>query len=189
MLGSKGLLTTRPRVGSVIRPSDEWNLLDEDLLRWSMDHAPSPQLVLSLIEARQVIEPAAARFAASRATAKDLEPMEHAFADMTRHKESRDFTAFNEADIAFHKALLRASGNVVFQQLANTIGTALAYSFRMTIERAHEPGASLPNHGEVIDRIRIRDVEGAHASMSRLLDIAVIDLGLSRPHDDRNRQR
>lgn len=178
VLGSKGLVTTRPRIGTVIQPNEDWNLLDEDLLRWSMDLAPSPQLVLSLIEARQVIEPAAARFAASRASAKDLEPLEQAYADMARYKQEQDFAAFNQADIDFHKALLRASGNVVFHQLANTIGAALAYSFRLTIERAREPGASLPNHGEVIERIRSRDAEGAYASMARLLNIAVVDLGL-----------
>ncbi|MCD7059558.1 FadR/GntR family transcriptional regulator [Pelagibacterium xiamenense] len=179
VLGSKGLVTTRPRVGTVIQPNDDWNLLDEDLLRWSMDLAPSPQLVLSLIEARQVIEPAAARFAASRASAQDIEPLERAYADMARYKDAQDFAAFNQADIDFHKALLRASGNVVFHQLANIIGAALAYSFRLTIERAREPGASLPNHGEVIERIRARDTEGAYASMSRLLNIAIVDLGLS----------
>ncbi|GHA21905.1 transcriptional regulator [Devosia pacifica] len=178
VLGSKGLLTTRPRVGTVIQPTENWNLLDEDLLRWSMDLAPSPQLVLSLIEARQAIEPAAARLAASRASARDIDPIERAFDEMSRYKAEQDFEAFNNADIAFHTALLRASGNVVFHQLANMIGTALAYSFRVTMERAREPGASLPNHGEVIERIRARDAEGAFASMSRLLNIAVVDLGL-----------
>ena len=76
---------------------------------------------------------------------------------MGEAKEKQDFAAFNRADIDFHTALLRASGNIVFQQLSNTIGAALAYSFRMTIERAREPGAS----------------------MARLLRIALIDLGLS----------
>ena len=65
------------------------------------------------------------------------------------------------------------------QQLSNTIGAALAYSFRLSVERAREPGASLPNHGEVIERIRARDSDGAFASMARLLNIAIVDLGLS----------
>jgi GntR family galactonate operon transcriptional repressor len=180
VLGSKGLVTSGPRIGTRVRASDDWNLLDPDVLAWSMELAPRPDLVLSLIEARQVIEPAAARFAALRAGSADIEPMQRAFEAMTRSKATQDFQAFNRADIAFHTALLRASRNIVFQQLATTIEAALAYSFRMTIERAQEPGASLPNHGEVIDRIRDRDADGAHASMVRLLNIAVVDLGLSR---------
>lgn len=180
VLGSKGLIITKPRTGTRVRPYEDWNLLDADVLAWSMELAPRPELVLSLIEARQVIEPAAARFAAMRATAVDIEPMQRAFDTMTASKASQDFQAFNQADIEFHTALLRASRNIVFQQLATMIGAALAYSFRLTIDRAKEPGASLPNHGEVIERIRDRDSEGAYRSMARLLDIAVIDLGLSR---------
>ena len=118
------------------------------------------------------------RFAALRATATDIAPMEGAYARMERYKASQDFEAFSKADIDFHTALLRASRNIVFQQLSNTIGAALAYSFRLTIARAREPGASLPNHGEVIERIRLRDAEGAYASMARLLNIAIVDLGI-----------
>lgn len=179
VLDSKGLVATRPRIGTVVREREYWNLLDPDLLAWSMELEPSAELVLSLIEARQVIEPAAARFAAMRATATEIAPMEEAFRAMRLHKQMQDFDAFNRADIKFHTALLRASRNIVFQQLSNTIGAALAYSFRLTIARAREPGASLSLHGEVIDRIRMRDSEGAFAMMTQLLNIAVVDLGLS----------
>lgn len=180
VLDSKGMVTTRPRTGTIVRPREDWNLLDPDVLAWSMELHPSAELVLSLIEARQVIEPAAARLAALRASAADIVPLEDAFARMGRFKAAQDFEAFNKADIDFHTALLRASGNIVFQQLSNTIGAALAYSFRLTISRAREPGASLPNHGEVIERIRLRDSEGAYASMARLLNIAIVDLGIGQ---------
>jgi DNA-binding FadR family transcriptional regulator len=179
VLGGKGLVTPRPRTGTVVRKREDWNLLDPDLLVWSMEIEPNPEFVLSLIEARQVIEPAAARLAARRATAEDLAVVEDAYRRMSVAKAALDFEAFNEADIDFHKGLLRASHNIVFQQMSTTIGAALAYGFRLTIERAHEPGASLPNHGEVIEHIRARDGDAAHASMARLLDIAIIDLGLS----------
>lgn len=179
VLDSKGMVTTRPRIGMVVRAREDWNLLDPDILAWSIEINPSAELVLSLIEARQVIEPAAASLAALRATATDIAPLEEAFIRMSKHKVTQDFEAFNKADIDFHTALLRASGNIVFQQMSNTIGAALAYSFRLTISRAREPGASLPNHGEVIECIRLRDSKGAYASMARLLNIAIVDLGLT----------
>ena len=179
VLGGKGLVSPRPRTGTLVRPREDWNLLDADLLVWSMEIEPSTEFVLSLIEARQVIEPAAARLAAFRATPEDLAVIEDAYRRMSEAKAAQDFETFNEADIDFHKGLLRASHNIVFQQMSTTIGAALAYSFRMTVERAREPGGSLPNHGEVIERIRVRDGEGAYASMARLLNFAVIDLGLS----------
>ncbi len=180
VLATKGLVSARPRVGTTVRQREEWNLLDADLLSWSMELEPDADFVLSLIEARQVIEPAAARFAALRASEADIAPMETAFREMERAKTARDFAAFNKADIEFHKALLRASRNAVFQQLSTTIGAALAYSFRITVDRARDPGASLSNHGEVVDLIRARDSSAAYAAMARLLDIAILDLGLSR---------
>src|SRR5262245_24324022 len=34
VLAAKGLLEVRPKVGIRIRPRDEWNLMDPDLLAW-----------------------------------------------------------------------------------------------------------------------------------------------------------
>ena len=53
--------------------------------------------------------------------------------------------------------------NIVFQQMSTTIGTALARSFRLTIER-----------------VRARDGDGAYSSMPRPLDVASSNLGLSQ---------
>jgi DNA-binding FadR family transcriptional regulator len=69
--------------------------------------------------------------------------------------------------------MLGASHNFVFHQLATTIGAALSYSFRVT---ARELGHALPIHGEVLERIRMRDADGAGEAMLRLLDLAIHDL-------------
>jgi DNA-binding FadR family transcriptional regulator len=173
VLGSKGLVAPRPRVGTVVRPPDEWNMLDSELLAWSIEGKPDPKVVMALIEARQVFEPAAARLAALRATAADLAAIERAFLGMSAAREIDDFDAYNAADKDFHTAMLGASHNFVFRQLAKTIGEALAYSFRVT---ARELGHALPIHGEVMERIRMRDADGAGAAMLRLLDVAIHDL-------------
>ncbi|EAR51864.1 putative transcriptional regulator protein [Oceanicola granulosus HTCC2516] len=178
VLVTKGLVTARPRIGTIVQPKDEWNLLDADLLDLSLELAPDPDFVLSLIAARQVIEPAAARFAAARAGPEDIARLEAAYADMARHLEARAFQEFNAADIQFHRALLKASRNVVFQQLSNTIGAALGYSFKLTTSRSQDPGGSLGLHGEVLEHIRNRDPLAAQTTMARLLDIAVMDLGV-----------
>jgi DNA-binding FadR family transcriptional regulator len=178
VLGGKGLVSPRPHVGTMIRPRDEWNMLDADLLAWSIEGKPDPKVVLGLIEARQVIEPAAARLAAQRAAAADLATIERAFLGMSAAREVNDFTAYNAADKEFHTAILAASHNFVFRQLATTIGAALAYSFRVT---ARELGHALPVHGEVLEHIRMRDAEGASAAMLQLLDVAISDLEQHEP--------
>lgn len=177
VLSAKGLVSTRPRVGTLVRDLEDWSLLDPDMLEWSMASAPSPEFVRSLLEARRVIEPAAARLAAARASAMDVAELETAYQRMERAMPD-DIVAFNEADIDFHRGLLRASHNLVFQQMWTTISAALSYSFRISTGQARSPAHSLPYHREVVERIRLRDPEGAHSSMSRLLDIAAIDLAL-----------
>jgi GntR family transcriptional regulator, galactonate operon transcriptional repressor len=179
VLEGKGLIASRPRAGTFVLPRDQWNILDPELLDWSMELPPDPHFVMSLIEARQAIEPASARLAAMRASAADLAPVEAAYAVMCAKLKDKDFAAFNVADIEFHTALLRASKNAVFVQMSRTIGAALGYAFRMTIARSREPGKSLAMHGEVIAAILARDPALAQETMSRLLNIAVLDLGLT----------
>ncbi len=145
--------------------------------RWSC--IPAPSLVLSLIEARQVIEPAAARFAALRARPADIAPLEDAFARMGKSRQAR-ISRPSIRPISTFTPPCCAPAQYRLPAIVQTIGAALAYSFRLTISRAREPGASLPNHGEVIERIRLRDSEGAYASMARLLNIAIVDLGIAQ---------
>ena len=57
----------------------------------------------------------------------DLAIAENAYQRMGEAKTALDFDAFNAADIDF-QGLLRASHNIVFHQMATTIGAALAYS-------------------------------------------------------------
>jgi DNA-binding FadR family transcriptional regulator len=180
VLAGKGLVSPRPHVGTAIRPRDEWNMLDSDLLAWSIAGKPDPNMVISLIEARQVIEPAAARLAAERATAADLAEIEGAFLRMSAASSAGDHAAYNGADKDFHAALLAASHNLVFRQLATTIGAALAYSFRITSQYGPDLAHSLGSHGEVLERVRMRDAEGAGGAMLRLLDVAIGDLNRGR---------
>jgi GntR family transcriptional regulator, galactonate operon transcriptional repressor len=176
VLGGKGLVQPRPHIGTLIRPRDEWNMLDPDLLAWSIEGEPDSKMVMSLIEARQVVEPAAARLAAQRATGADLAAMERAFIRMTAATDAHSHEAYNAADKDFHAAMLAASHNLVFRQLATTISAALAYSFRITSRRSPDLKVSLAKHGEVMERIRMRDADGAGAAMLALLEVAIRDL-------------
>jgi len=181
VLAVKGLLAPRPRVGTVVRPRDDWNLLDADLLTWAAELSLSPDFAQSLVEARQVIEPAAARLAAQRATARDLLAIEEAFDRMRQATADNDVEAFILADIDFHTALLRASHNMVFKQLASTVGTALEYAFRANAKRGRRPGESIDDHAAVLERIRVRDADGASEALARLLGAVAYWLSHENP--------
>ena len=123
-LSGKGLINSSPRSGTRIRPREEWNMLDPDILRWhaSPDAASEPFLV-QLIELRLLIEPRSAALAAERASKSELAPILDAVDRMAAAKS--DLSARVEADIAFHTAILRASGNELMSHFRFAVETYL----------------------------------------------------------------
>ncbi len=175
VLSAKGLVDVRPRTGTVVREPETWNRLDPDVLEWSLAIAPDLQFVRSLLEARRVFEPAAAEFAAQRASAQDVGRIEAAYLGM-QSSLPHDVEACCEADLAFHAAILRASGNVVLQQLVGAMGAALGNVFRLSTQLAASHERALSAHAVVLDCIRLRDAAGAKAAMLGLLQVASDDL-------------
>src|SRR5438034_2683712 len=83
VLAAKGLVESRPKTGTRVRPRDAWNLLDPDVLTWQQDGAAaSEELLRKLTEVRRIIEPAAAELAAARADAADIAALERALEAM-----------------------------------------------------------------------------------------------------------
>ena len=83
------------------------------------------------------------------------------------------------ADIAFHIALLRASGNRFFQALGPMVESALAMSIPVTNEVKQVPKADILLHMAIHDAIRDGRAEAAAdlsqgliAETLRLLDVA-----------------
>src|SRR5712692_3135820 len=81
VLAAKGLVESRPKTGTRVRPRDQWNLLYPDVLAWQQEGAADDDLLRKLTEVRRVIEPAAAELAAARADARDIAALERALAE------------------------------------------------------------------------------------------------------------
>jgi DNA-binding FadR family transcriptional regulator len=175
-LAAKGLIEARPRLGMIVRGRESWNLLDPELLAWQREWGTfDAELVRSLLEARRVVEPAAASLAAERATAADLARIEAALLGMVRNLPG-DLDACCKADLAFHREILAASHNIVFRQLAGTIGAALEATFRISTELSKSYERTLEAHREVLEAIRMRDAGTAEGRMRALIDVAQADL-------------
>ncbi len=172
MLTAKGLLSARPRQGTVIRPSSAWNLLDPDVLDWLLDRKLSLTLLRQFSELRVAIEPAAAALAAQAAGAAELERINRGIARMEAAERGEDDTL--DADIAFHIAVLNASGNPFFAQFRRLVETALRTSIRFT-NRIKGRTASVPAHAAVRDAIVARDPREA-AERMRTIITDVVDL-------------
>lgn len=175
MLAAKGLVSSRQRAGTRVQDIDNWNRLDSDVLDWMTAVEPDPDFLSGLIEARQAIEPAAARLAAMRATSRDLAVIEAGYEAMCAAPID-DLAACADADVSFHVSILKASHNPVFASLGSLIGQALSNSFRLTTSVSQSYMASLTAHGDVLEAIRLRQPEVASTRMRALIDIASADL-------------
>jgi DNA-binding FadR family transcriptional regulator len=167
MLTAKGLLSARPRQGTVVSPRNSWNLFDTDVLRWMLERKFSIELLRQFAELRLAIEPAGAALAATRADPAGLALISHGFHRMERADRGEDDPL--ESDIEFHVAILRASGNPFFSQFQDVVSTALQTSIRFTNRLADQHTADLAAHRAVFNAIRRNDSEKARAAMERLL--------------------
>ena len=173
MLTAKGLLQARPRQGTWVQPQESWNLLDPDVLRWLLARKPWMELLVEFTQVRLAIEPAAAALAAEVAGSAAKAAIRQALERMVA-AERGDADAL-ESDIAFHVAVLEASGNKFFVQLRELIRTALRFSIRISNRRKGVRLASVVDHKKIADAILAGKPQAAANSM-RVLIQEVLDL-------------
>jgi DNA-binding FadR family transcriptional regulator len=166
MLTAKGLLSARPRQGTVIQAQNSWNLFDPDVLRWLLDRKFSVDLLRQFSQLRLGVEPAAAALAACEASEADLTAIGASYARMEAADRGEDDAL--EADISFHVAVLKASSNPFFAQFRDLVETALKTSIRMT-NQIRGRTADLAKHGEVYRAIEAREPERARHAMYDLI--------------------
>ncbi|WPE23407.1 Pyruvate dehydrogenase complex repressor (plasmid) [Shinella zoogloeoides] len=185
ILESKGLVRGRSRVGTVVCPKEEWNILDQQVLEWIGPRIFELDLLNCVLDARRAIEPFAAEFAAERATLQEVAEIERAWEEM-RDAEG-DLEAFTKADVAFHAGLLKASHNQVFMQLASIIRAALEFSLHTSNEAADARGEAVEIHRQLVEALRLRDRQAARECSRRMLDIAARDIAIAvRNHPSSN---
>ena len=166
MLTAKGLLSARPRQGTIIQPNTAWNLFDTDVLRWLLERQFTLPLLRSFNELRLAVEPMAAQLAAMHATSEGVAMIAAGYARMEAAERGDDDAL--DADIAFHVAILRACDNPFFAQFEDLVSTALRTSIRFT-NKIKGRSANIPDHAAVADAILARDPLAAKVAMTRII--------------------
>lgn len=173
-LVAKGLVVTGPKVGTRVLPADQWNWFDQSVVRWHTRVGLSHEFLRDLQELRRVVEPAAVRLAAERATADDLAEIEAAYAGMKHAIEhGGDYVTH---DLRFHQGLLRACHNRMLVQMSKALGALLRTSFELSTAKPHGPAQSLPLHRAVLDAVIARDADRAERAALVLIDGAYEDI-------------
>jgi DNA-binding FadR family transcriptional regulator len=171
MLTAKGLLAARPRLGTRVEPESNWNLLDPDVLGWLLERKFSPALLIEFTEIRLAIEPAAATLAARNAGPAEKAAIQKGIERMQAADRGDDDPL--ESDIAFHVAVLAATRNRFYTQLAGFTATALRFSIRMTNRYKGVQLASVADHRKVADAISSGRATAAGEAMRKLIQEAL----------------
>ena len=175
-LVAKGMLVTGPKLGTRVLSAEQWNWFDPDVVAWQSQSGFTREYLRDLQELRRLVEPAAVRMAAERASAADIAGIEAAYAGMRDAIEhGGDYVRH---DLAFHQGLLRACHNRMLVQMSKAIGALLRTSFEISTSKPHGPALSLPLHRAVLDAVIARDAAGAERASLVLIDGAAEDIEL-----------
>ncbi|MFE7331811.1 FadR/GntR family transcriptional regulator [Streptomyces sp. NPDC057565] len=173
VLASKGLIDSRQKRGTFVRPRSDWNLLDGDLLRWQGQGIPAAGFLDNLAEVRGIVEPAGARLAALRRNDDDLAALAEALERMAT--AGKDTDAMVEADLAFHRSLLAATHNELLTRMEVVLEAGLRVRNHL-VHGADHWTDSIPAHDAVLTAVRSQDPDLAERAVHALLDQAGADL-------------
>lgn len=173
ILAAKGLVHSRPKIGTQVSPRREWHLLDPDVLAWIFAGEPDAALIASLFELRRIVEPDAARLAAMRRSDEQLARMKAGLDGVAAHGFATE--QGRACDEQFHSALLEASGNDFVASLTSGVATAIAITTAFKQHRLPAPHDALPVHLAVYDAIAAQDAQRAHDAMATLVDRGLAD--------------
>jgi GntR family galactonate operon transcriptional repressor len=174
VLAAKGLVHSRRRAGTHVQPRSSWNLLDPDVIAWHPPERVPADFLRDLFDLRRQIEPAAAEFAAQRASPQQISAIGQALEEMRR--SIGDQSAFIEADLKFHASISAASGNVLFDRLSGIYAPLLEASFALQVQvtpRHRVESDTLPTHTALYDAIAARDPVAARRASEILLSGAM----------------
>jgi GntR family galactonate operon transcriptional repressor len=173
-LTAKGMLTVQRRLGTVVQAPERWHLFDPQVIAWrALQLSRDPVMVRDLAELRRIVEPAAARLAAARASVDHKSALRAAFMAMQRAVLGKG--DYIQADLEFHTMILLASGNQYLRGLRASMLAMLHESFKVVTWKSGGPAASLPLHEAVCVAIEQGHPEAAEQAAYALVERAEAD--------------
>lgn len=171
-LRALGLVEIRPRLGARVLDSGGEAMLATSAIATVLHD----RTIDELYDVRLILEPAAADRAARNRTDADLAAMQRA---LTHYRVAYETgtTAF-EADLEFHQAVARASGNSVLAQVLSPVGDLLAKSRRATATIPEAVERAMHEHQAIADAIEAKAAARARRAMATHIESAIWALHL-----------
>lgn len=169
LLESRGLVTSKRRVGITVQPMSSWQVFDAKVIWWRLSGPDRDAQLRTLTELRIAVEPLAAAAAARGASAAERERAVELAAAMRERGEAGELREFLDLDIEFHALLLRAGGNEMFAALTEVVAVVLRGRTTLGL-MPHKPVAkALDLHEAVAAAVAAGRQDDAEDAMRELL--------------------
>lgn len=168
-LQAQNIVQVRRGLGTFVNPPEQWTGL-EAILKAASRGVASNQVALRLLEVRRMVETGSAALAAAHGTAEDVAAMETAVHELERAHAAQDLDEVTRADMAFHDAVLRASGNPFVPVLLGQLSQLLYTARRETSAFPEVQRHAIDHHRRVLAAIRTGDPETARRAMEEHID-------------------
>ena len=125
LLTSKGLLESRPKIGTRVVEREYWNFLDPQLIEWMDGLTDTDLFCHQFLGLRRAIEPEACALAAKLATVEQRIELSATFKQMNEISEADQFdkVAWTDVDMRFHSLIFNATGNDFYLPFGNILAT------------------------------------------------------------------
>lgn len=163
-----GLLAPRRGDGTYVRSA---NVLTEAIARCTNESE-----LMDLLTTRRALESEAAALAADSITATDLEGLRELLATADAALSSGDVDRYAVADVAFHHALVAASGNRLLISLYEGVGEVIARHHAALVAASVRDRRNPAGHAEIIDAIASGDRLRARDAVYSYVDDAIAGL-------------
>ena len=166
LLTSKGLLESKPKIGTKVVDRLNWNFLDPQLLEWMEGLQNAEVFYHQFLGLRKAIEPEACALAARNATAEQRIELSETFQQMCEIAEDFDQARWAEVDMHFHRLIFFSTGNDFYLPFGNVMATI----FMSFIHHSSKDGGVCINeHRSIYDAIMAGNADKARAASQFLL--------------------
>ncbi|GEA59213.1 FadR/GntR family transcriptional regulator [Vibrio comitans] len=152
LLTSKGLLESRPKVGTKVVDRAYWNFLDPQLIEWMDGLADVDQFCFQFLGLRRAIEPEACALAAQFATAEQRIELSETFQEMVEVASEPELNVerWTDVDTRFHSLIFNSTGNDFYLPFGNILTTMFV---NFIVHSSEEGSTCINEHREIYNAI------------------------------------
>ncbi|MGQ9370583.1 GntR family transcriptional regulator [Azospirillum sp. ST 5-10] len=117
--------------------------------------------IVEMIQAWAALESMAARLAAQRASDADIHALWELFRDFEGSSPMEHVTEYSDANIAFHKSIIRLSGSELLTEMTDNLFIHVRAIRKLTIGQENRAERSIQEHRAIIKALESRNAEEA----------------------------